>query len=403
MSRTLSERTISLVRATVPALEAHGLDITREMYSRMFRDPDIRDLFNQSHHGNGGSQPRALAAAILAYASNIENLGALAPAVERIAQKHVGLQILPEHYPSVAEALLGAIRAVLGDAATDEILAAWGEAYWFLADILIAREDRLYHEQAEAEGGWNGWRTFVVEEKRPESCLITSFVLRPVDGRPVLRHKAGQYLTFWIEIPGHPPLKRNYSISDAANGETYRISVKREPMGLVSGWLHEEVVPGAVLKVGAPAGEFFLQAQSGRPVVLMSGGVGLTPMMAMLETIVAQHPDLTVHYLHGTQDGATHALGAHVKALAAQHSNVRATTFYQTPRPQDEIGRDYDRAGVIEEAWLRAETPLGEADYYLCGPRPFLRTLVSTLTLAGVPSDRIHYEFFGPADELLTA
>jgi len=121
MTQPLSDQTIALVKATVPALEAHGLDIVHEMYSRMFQNPEIRDLFNQSHHGDAGSQPRALTGAILAYASNIENLGALAPAVERIAQKHVGLQILPEHYPHVAEALLGAIKAVLGDAATDEI------------------------------------------------------------------------------------------------------------------------------------------------------------------------------------------------------------------------------------------------------------------------------------------
>ena len=133
------------------------------MYSRMFQNPEIRDLFNQSNHGKEGSQPKALATDILAYANNIENLAALAPAVERIAQKYVGLQILPKHYPYVAEALLGAIKHVLGDAATEEVLAAWGEAHWFLANILIAREDRIYTEQEDAEGGWPGWRDFVVD------------------------------------------------------------------------------------------------------------------------------------------------------------------------------------------------------------------------------------------------
>lgn len=208
MSNSLSEHTIALVKATVPALEAHGLDIVREMYARMFQNAEIRDLFNQSHHGDAGSQPRALTGAILAYASNIDNLGALAPAVERIAQKHVGLQILPEHYPHVAEALLGAIKAVLGDAATDEILAAWGEAYWFLAHILIAREGRVYGEQQAAVGGWNGWRDFRIEQVIHESSVISSFLLRPVDGQPVMEHHAGQYLTFWLEIPGHPQIGR---------------------------------------------------------------------------------------------------------------------------------------------------------------------------------------------------
>ncbi len=227
MSQTLKENTVAIVKATVPALNAHGLDIVHEMYSRMFQNSEIRDLFNQSHHGDASSQPRALAGAILAYAGNIDNLGALAPAVERIAQKHVGLQILPEHYPHVGEALLGAIKAVLGDAATDEVLEAWGEAYWFLANILMARENRIYDEQKVADGGWNGWRDFRIEEIIRESSTISSFVLRPVDGGPVMEHKPGQYLTFWFEIDNQAPIKRNYSISSATNGKTYRISVKR--------------------------------------------------------------------------------------------------------------------------------------------------------------------------------
>jgi nitric oxide dioxygenase len=388
MSSPLSERTIALVKATVPALEAHGLDIVREMYARMFQNPEIRDLFNQSHHGDGGSQPRALTAAILAYASNIENLAALAPAVERIAQKHVGLQILPEHYPHVGNALLGAIKAVLGEAASEEILTAWGEAYWFLANILIAREKRIYGEHAAADGGWTGWRSFTVESIRPESALITSFSLRPTDGQPVMRHK---------------PAKRNYSLSAAADGETYRVSVKREPLGLASRWLHDHVKVGDVLKVGAPAGEFFLPDRVDRPVVLLSGGVGLTPMVAMLEAISRSHTDAPVHYVHGTQDGSTHAFAEHVRRLEEGRRNIRATTFYETPLRTDREGLDYDQVGLIDETWLAAHTPIEVADYYLCGPRPFLRAFVSALSLAGVASERIHYEFFGPADELLAA
>ncbi|PKP94690.1 MAG: NO-inducible flavohemoprotein [Alphaproteobacteria bacterium HGW-Alphaproteobacteria-16] len=403
MSQTLSERTIALVKATVPALEVHGLDIVREMYARMFQNPEIRDLFNQSHHGDSGSQPRALANAILAYGANIDNLGALAPAVERIAQKHVGLQILPEHYPHVAEALLGAIKAVLGDAATEEILSAWGEAYWFLANILIAREERIYDELESADGGWSGWRDFRIAEVIRESSVISSFILRPIDNRSVIRHKPGQYLTFWLEIPGHPPVKRNYSISNAPNGEFYRISVKREPQGLASGWLHDAAKPGTILKVAPPAGEFFLAEHPERPVVLLSGGVGLTPMVAMLETIAERHPHVRTHYIHGTHDRETHAMREHVRTLANGGGAIRAVEFHQTPLPGETLGQDYDHAGIITDDWLIANTPVGEADYYICGPRPFLRAAVSALSLSGVPSDRIHYEFFGPADELLAA
>lgn len=403
MSRRLSEETIKTVKATVPALEAHGLEIVRAMYGRLFQTAEIRDLFNQSHHGHDEAQPRALTAAIIGYASNIEKLEALAPAVERIAQKHVGLQILPEHYPYVGDALLGAIKDVLGDAATDEVLAAWGDAYWFLADILIARERQIYQKLESAEGGWTGWRDFHVETVTKESEVIRSFVLRPADGAPVVRHKPGQYLTFWFDIPGHPPVKRNYSVSTAPNGETYRISVKREPMGLASGWLHDRVEPGTVLKVAPPAGEFFLPNHPERPVVLLSGGVGLTPMVAMAETIVRDHPDLPLHYVHGTLDGSTHAMAAHVDSLVERHPQMRVTTFYESPRAQDTLGRHYDRQGLIDEQWLAENTSLAEADYYLCGPRPFLRTLVSALSGSGVPAHRIHYEFFGPADEMLAA
>ncbi|MFC4256215.1 NO-inducible flavohemoprotein [Altererythrobacter xixiisoli] len=410
MSQPLSAQTIALVKATVPALEAHGLDIVREMYARLFQNAAIRDLFNQSHHAAEGedipAQPRALAMAVLAYAGNIENLAALAPAVERIAQKHVGLQILPEHYPHVAEALLGAIKSVLGDAATDDILAAWGEAYWFLANILIAREDRIYDDQRQATGGWNGWREFRVERIVPESSLITSFVLRPVDGGPVMQHRPGQYLTFALDVPGHPPVKRNYSISSAANGQTYRISVKREEHGVASRWLHDHARVGTVMKLAAPAGEYVL-GDGTSPLVLLSGGVGLTPMVAMLETLVAEGSRRPVHYIHGTHDRHTHALREEVAALTdmllQRGVAAQVSVFHQNPADGEEQGRDYDHAGIITEEWLIANTDPARADYYLCGPRPFLRHAVSALSLAGVTAARIHYEFFGPADELLAA
>lgn len=404
MPRQLSDQTIAVVKATVPALEAHGLEITRRMYARMFQNEAIRDLFNQSHHGETGSQPKALAGAVLAYARNIDNLGVLTAAVERIAQKHVGLNILPEHYPFVAEALLGAIQDVLGEAATPEILGAWGEAYWFLADVLIGREQQIYAEHASAPGGWSGWRDFTVQEKTRESEIVTSFTLVPADGGKVLRHQPGQYLTFWLEIPGHAPLKRNYSISCAPSDTHYRISVKREPQGVASNWLHDAVQPGARLKVAAPAGEFFLPGVPERPVVLLSGGVGQTPLMSMMQAMSAMPGTAPVQFIHGTLSGATHALGAEARSLAAASGGrISVTTFYEQPRAEDRQGRDYDHAGRITADWLRAHTPGAEADYYLCGPREFLRVFTNTLVAQGVPAARIHYEFFGPADELLAA
>ncbi len=145
MAKALSPQTMALVKATAPALQQHGVEITTRMYQRLFVDPEIKALFDMAAH-ESGAQPKRLAAAILAFAQNVDKLDVLKPAIERIAGRHVDTHIKPEHYPAVANALLPAIRDILGEAATDEILAAWGEAYWFLADILIAREAELYEE-----------------------------------------------------------------------------------------------------------------------------------------------------------------------------------------------------------------------------------------------------------------
>ncbi len=402
MATALSADTIARVKATVPALAEHGEAITLAMYARLFQDDHIKALFNHANQATG-AQPKALAGAILAYAQNIDNLGAVLPVVERIAHKHVGYHILSEHYPFVAKALLGAIKDVLGDAATDEILAAWGEAYWFLADILIGREAEIRTEIEAFEGGWTGWRDFVVAEKIRESAVITSFVLRPKDGGAVIPHKPGQYLTFRLDLPDAPNEKRNYSISAGPNGESYRISVKREDLGAASRFLHDQIRIGDILQATPPAGDFFLADQPTRPVVLLSGGVGVTPMVSMLEHIAKEHPALEAHFVHGALNSGVHALDDHVRALAKDHGGVTVTTFYDKPLPSDRAGQTHDVDGFITLDWLKTNTPFADADFYLCGPKAFLKAFVQGLTAAGVPADRVHYELFGPTDEALAA
>ncbi|HWL58860.1 MAG TPA: NO-inducible flavohemoprotein [Paracoccus sp. (in: a-proteobacteria)] len=397
MTTPLSAQTIALVKATIPALAEHGPRITEAMYRRLFQDPEIARLFNQANQ-RSGAQRFALAGAVLAYAQNIDNLGALAGAVERIAQKHVGYAILPEHYPHVATALLGAISEVLGDAATPEILEAWGEAYWFLANILIAREGVLRDDLDAAPGGWTGWRRFVIAERRDESDTITSFTLSPEDGGKVIPHRPGQYLTLRFETAGLPGVIRNYSVSCAPNADHYRITVKREPQGEASRFLHDQLAVGAVLECTAPAGDFQLPSAPARPVVLLSGGVGLTPMVSMLAEIAGNHPDLAAYYIHGTTSRETHALDHEIRAFAQSHGQTTVATFYERPAPADNVN-----TGFVTMDWLHANVPLRSADIYLCGPKPFLRHFVGELAKAGVPADRIHYEFFGPADEVLAA
>ncbi len=200
----LSEQTIAIVKATAPAVIAHAEAITRRFYSLMFEgNPEVKAFFNQAHQ-HSGSQQRALAGAICAYAANIDNLSVLGSAVELIAQKHCSLGIQPEHYPIVGKYLLIAVKDVLGDAVTDQVAAAWGEAYGFLADIFIQREAEIYREQASVPGGWNGYRRFVVERKVPESENVTSFYLVPADGSTPAAFKPGQYITVQIDHPATP-------------------------------------------------------------------------------------------------------------------------------------------------------------------------------------------------------
>lgn len=400
---SLEPKTIALVKASIPALATHGTDITKAMYRRLFEDAHIKALFNPSHQGENGSQVNALAAAILGYAQNIDNLGVLGPVVERIAQKHIGYHILPEHYPFVARALLGAIQEVLGEHATPEILEAWGQAFWFLADILQAREQAI-REEISAAGGWVGWRQFRVTGKIVESSVITSFILEPLDNRGVIAHKPGQYLTIRLDNPSFPGLKRNYSISSAPNISHYRISVKREDAGQGgSRYLHEHVAVGTIIEATPPAGEFFLPANPARPVLLLSGGVGLTPMVSMVETIAARHPALEAHYVHGALNSDTHAMDRHVRGLAQEHGRISVATFYSAPAANDKAGDTHDHDGFITAEWLRQNTPLHEADIYVCGPKPFLRHIIGDLARAGVAKDRIHFEFFGPTDEDIAA
>lgn len=147
MTAQLSQNTIATVKATAPALRKHGLEITTRMYERLFADEEVKALFDQAAQ-ESGEQPKRLAGAILAYAENVDKLQALEGPVERMVQRHVETGVKPEHYPLVADTLLPAIRDILGEAATDEVMAAWGEAYWFLANILIAKEEGRYQPAA---------------------------------------------------------------------------------------------------------------------------------------------------------------------------------------------------------------------------------------------------------------
>lgn len=392
---TLSQRAI--ITATVPLLETGGEALTTHFYKTMLAEyPEVRPLFNQAHQASG-AQPRALANGVLMYARNIDRLEALGPLAGQIVNKHVALQIQPEHYPIVGACLLRAIREVLGaEIATDAVIDAWGAAYQQLAEILIAAEREAYDALAQSPGGWRGARSFIVARKVPESADVTSFYLTPQDGKPVVDFKPGQYIGMLLTIDG-AEVRRNYSLSQAADGRVYRVSVKREPNGVASNHLHDAVHEGDVIALFPPAGAFALD-DSSKPLVLISGGVGITPTLAMAQAALAgtARPVVFIHYARSAQTHAFHKL---VRDWAAAFPQFQSFVVYEhtddaAPRQPDAIGRP--NLAHLEQ-WLPADR---DVDAYFLGPKPFMRAMKTALRLAGVPDAQARYEFFGPAEAL---
>lgn len=389
----LSPETINIIKSTVPVLEQHGKTITTVFYKNMFREhPELLHIFNHANQSQGRQQT-ALANTVYAAAANIDHLEAIIPAVIQIGHKHRSLGIEPEHYPIVGFHLLGAIKEVLGDAATPDIIAAWGEAYGVIADAFIGVEKQMYEEAEAAEGGWRLFKPFTIVDKVVESDVITSFYLKPVDGQILPTYQPGQYITIRLQIPGETyVLNRQYSLSQASNHETFRISVKREdeyqPNGKVSVYLHQQMEVGDTIEVSAPAGDFYLDVERDTPVTLISGGVGITPMMAMYETIVTQKPTRPVAFLHSAR---TRKHQAFHDRLAQWNEEIPSSTYKALYSEEGD--------GFITKAFL-AEHIIDGSDIYVCGPTAFMEAVIKELYALGIPSAKIHYEFFGPAVQL---
>lgn len=394
----LSQQTIDIVKSTVPVLEQHGKTITTVFYKNMFAaHPELLNIFNHANQSQGRQQT-ALANAVYAAAANIDNLGAIIPAVIQIAHKHRSLGIQKEHYPIVGYHLLGAIKEVLGDAATPEIIGAWGEAYQVIADAFIGIEKDMYDATEEAEGGWRTFKDFVIVDKVPESDVITSFYLKPADGKQLPAYKPGQYITVRFETPGDEyTLNRQYSLSQAPGKDTFRISVKREdecvPNGKGSVHLHRNMNIGDTIEVSAPAGDFYLDTDSTTPVTLISGGVGITPMMAMFETIANVAPERQVAFLHSARTRKHQAFDEVLHGMNESLSNAKYEVLYSE-----------EGDGFINSEFLAKHVVEG-SDVYVCGPTPFMQAVISALQANGVAEDKIHFEFFGPKEtlELVTA
>lgn len=402
---------LALIKATVPVLQQHGEAITREMYNTLISaHPDLRNIFSSTSQTTG-RQPRALANAVLGYATYIDDLPKLQHTVERIAQKHVSLFVQPEQYAVVGEYLIGAIKTVLGDAATDEIVEAWTAAYGVLASVFVSREGELYA----ADGEWKGWREFRIAKRVREAEGIVSFWLEPVgvDGANKLPgFLPGQYISLQVDVPslGYKQ-SRQFSLSnfgseqeDGQELQYYRISVKKEESGaVVSNLLHDSYHEGDIVGVSPPHGEFWLdphdKSKEGQPVVLISAGVGATPLVSMLKALSAS--SLTevkrpISWIHTSRSRDTAPFREEVDSTvqALREKGVDVVTRWHL---REDEGKRLDLAIARDGDGLFVKD--SRAEYFVCGPEEFMvqtrRALVETF---GVEKGRVFLELFATGD-----
>ncbi len=379
------------IDASVPVLREHGLTITTTFYRNMFEaHPELKNLFNMGNQASGVQQ-QSLASAVFAYAANIDNAAALGPVVSRIVHKHAAVGLRADHYPIVGHHLLGAIKTVLGDAATEPLLKAWEEAYTSLARLLIDAEAKMYEEAGVQPGETRAMR---VTEVVRESDNVISIRFVPADGGALPPFRAGQYLSVAVDFSDGRRQLRQYSLSDAPGTGSLRISVKREdggahPAGEVSTWLHNNVNVGDVLHVIHPFGDFVPDTESNEPVVLLSAGIGITPMIAALNRIAQVEPERRVIFAHAARNAAHHAHQRDIASAKARMPHLHVVTFYEEEEAAGAL------TGKMELARLPS-WPRGETDVYMCGPLPFMQAQWNALLAAGAPASRLHREVFGP-------
>ncbi|MFG2262655.1 globin domain-containing protein [Streptomyces sp. NPDC048720] len=386
----LSEQSAATVRATLPAVGAAIGEITERFYARLFEaHPDLlRDLFNRGNQA-AGVQKQALAGSIAAFATYLVNNPEQRPdaMLERIAHKHASLGIVPEQYPVVHEHLFAAIAEILGDAVTPEVAAAWTDVYWLMANALIAIEKRLYARSEQRD--WREWR---VVERTDETADVASFTLRPVDDGPVPGYRAGQYVSVGVTLADGARQIRQYSLTAAPGSPERRFAVKRvagagaAPDGEVSNHLHAHVREGDVLQLSAPYGDLVLE-DTEAPLLLASAGIGVTPMIAMLEQLALTGHRAPVTVVHADRSPAAHALRSDHEAYTSKLPDARPVFFYE------EDAEGAGRPGLAD--LTDVDVPAG-THAYLCGPLPFMRAVRAQLIEKGVAPADIHYEVFGP-------
>ncbi len=278
----------------------------------------------------------------------------------------------------------------------------------FRARLEAVREPVKQVAATGAQTAWSGYRKFRLEGKVLEADSVCSFYLAPHDGRPLPPFLPGQYLTFRLSIPGQArEVTRCYSLSDSPDHpDYYRVTIKRlppppkapeAPPGLSSSHFHDRLQVGDFLDVKAPSGHFHLDVEHHGPVVLIGGGVGVTPVLSMLNYLATAPGNREAWFFYGVRNGREHVMKDYLRELAAQHQNLHIVVCYSDPLPEDKQGADYDYAERVSVELFKRVLKVNNFDFYVCGPPPMMETITKDLEAWGVPEDRVHFEAFGPA------
>ncbi|CAA0127491.1 Flavohemoprotein [Mycolicibacterium vanbaalenii] len=389
-----------IVSATLPLIGAHIDEITTEFYRRMFAaHPELlRNLFNRGNQAQGGQQ-RALAASIATFATHLVDPALPHPAelLSRIGHKHASLGVTAEQYPIVYENLFAAIVDVLGaDTVTAEVAAAWDRVFWIMADTLIALERDLYRAAGVADGDVYRRARVVSRVDDPSGTVLLTV---RSDGEPFSDFLPGQYVSVGVTLADGARQLRQYSLVNAP-GDELTFAVKRvsavadQPAGEVSGWIAANVCVGDLLDVTVPFGD--LPAPTGDvPLVLISAGIGITPMIGILEYLAAEAPDTTVRVLHADRSDQSHPLRERQHELVEHLPNAGLDVWY-------EDGMTAGATGAHPGLLSLDGVELSEgAHFYLCGNSGFVQAVRSQLLGRGVLTERVHCELFSPNDWLL--
>ena len=453
---TLTEKQSALIRSSVPTLRERGEEITSLFYARLLEDnPELHNVFNEANLTTG-RQPRALVAVMLSYAVSPTDTKELTPRLERVCHKHCSLGVRPEQYDLVGKYLLDAFAAVLGASWTRELYEAWAKSYGLLARMLTDREAQLYR----GFGRWQTWRGFRVADKMSESHDQYSFYLVPEDGEPLPRFVPGQYVSVMVDVPalGYTQA-RQYCLSDAPRADYYRITVTRDrgiqigrgiesfqlKPGLVSNLLLDKYEVGDVVSVSHPTGGFQLKEEGKRPagkgpLVLISAGSGVTPLMSILNLAAERSTSRPLSWIHCSAHKP--AFEDHVRQLASSrggsygddesghevggggggggkegggrkgdggdnenihYPNNFTVRFLRSQLADIDYRRGSARAQGLKkmlEGLERGELRLDDrtAEYYICGPEAFSQDMLGFLRAQGVGTVRLHHEWFSTGE-----